>query len=174
MWSDLANSLNNVPTSSKRNYLYDCLNTSYYLAKALNELDDYLNNFMCPKKSMEFYTNNIFINSLGYYSENQALSSVEKKNIENLKNLGFAYHKLDNLLCKNSISPEEARVKMKAILKTMAKGMDFVLTAEIERWGLMDKIIFVSDKKAYISNLIDDKKDSKIEYMLNFLTNKIN
>jgi hypothetical protein len=174
MWSDLANSLDKAPSYSKRNYLYDCLNASYYLNKALNDLDSYLNNFMCPKKSMEFYSNNVFINSLGYYSENPDLSSAEKKNIENLKNLGFAFHKIDNQLCKKQISLQETRVKMKSILETMLKGMDFVLTSEIERWGIFEKISLVSDKKAYISNLIDDKKDSKVEYLLNFMANKIN
>lgn len=174
MWNDLANSLSNVPSTSSRNYLYDCLNASYYLDKALHDLEDYLSNHNCPKASMDFYTNNIFIHSLGYYSENTELSSDEKKNIDNLKSLGFAYHKIDGKLCKKEISVEEARVKMKAILTTLLKGMSFVLINEIERWDILDKISLVSDKKSYISNLIGDKKDSKIDYILNFIDKKIN
>lgn len=174
MWNELANSLDISSSNHKRNYLYDCLNASYYISKALNELDDYINNYTCPKKSMSFYTNSIFIHSLGYYSENSDLSLEQKKNIENLKNLGFAYHKVDTLLCKNSISSEEARSKMKAILETMSKGMTFVLTSEIEKWDVLSKLPFVEDKKAYIANLVNDKNDSKIDFMIKFVANKIN
>lgn len=174
MWNELANSIDLSPKNHKRNYLYDCLNAAYYINKALNELDGYIDNYTCPKKSIDFYTNSIFIHSLSYYSENSDLSLEEKKNIENLKNLGFAYHKLDTLLCDNSISTEEARSKMRAILETMAKGMTFVLTAEIEKWDILSKLYLVEDKKGYISNLINDKNDSKIDFMINFVSNKIN
>lgn len=174
MWNELANSLDISPSNHKRNYLYDCLNASYYINKALNELDDYIDNYTCPKKSMEFYRNNVFIHSLGYYCENPNLSAEEKNNLSNIKNLGFAYHKLDNLLCKKSITVEEARTKMKAILSTMFKGMVFVLISEIEKWGILSILPLVEDKNAYIANLINDKNYSKIDFMINFVSFKIN
>lgn len=178
MWHDLLNSLEKSTSQNfRRNPLYDCLTANFYLKKALSEIDSYIDNFECPKKSIEYYTNHIFIHSLGYYSQNPSLSKSQLKDLDNLKNLGFAYSKLDDLLCKKNISPAEAKIKMKSILEFMIRGMDYFLNEEINKHDFVNQLNLVQDKKAYLINFLNMNKDmnySKVDYLINFVNNKIN
>jgi hypothetical protein len=178
MWNNLASSI--VPQKNKnhqRNSLYDCLNTSFYLRKALNEIDSYIANYECPKKSMDYYTNHIFIHSLGYYSQNPSLKKEELKDLDNMKNLGFAYSKIDDLLCKKSISPLEAKLKMKSILEYMLLGANTFLLKEIEKYDFVNQLNLVQDKKTYLINLLSMKEgmnNSKIDFLIEFINLKLN
>lgn len=174
MWNELANSLEGTTTTHQRNYLYDCLNSAYYIDKALRELEDYTSNYKCPKKSMSFYRNHVFVQSLGYYQENPDLNTNERKNITNVRKLGFAYHNLDNLLSNGKMRSDEASLKMRSMLEGMYKGICNALLLEIERWDIISKVSSVADQKSYISNIIGDSNEDKINFMLNFINNKIN
>jgi hypothetical protein len=178
MWHTMANSLNTLEsTSYKRNYLYDCLTATFYLKKALSEIDSYIDNFECPKKSIEYYKNHIFIHSLGYYSQNPNLKKDELKDLENIKNLGFAYSKVDDLLCKKYISPLEAKLKMKNILEFMLKCMDSYLLREIYDYNFLHQLNLVENKRSFLENLLnmrDKTNNSKIDFILEFIRLKIN
>ena len=117
------------------------------------------------------------MHSLGYFSQKPGFSSREQKDLENMRNLGLAYSKLDDLLCSGKISQDEAKTKMKAILEALAKGLDYFLINEILKYNFVERMELVQDKQSYLINLLNMKKESntqKVDYLINFLNRQIN